>query len=102
LVLLDLSHRLKLFFVVAGQVFNIMGGRNELNLVYLPNNFAGILCLVIFLANISGFVVKETMRVSHPSDSSEKYSSNQIKQTTTYIVSSLDIFLGGASLAITN
>lgn len=57
--MLNLSHSLVLFWIVAWKVFDLLVGRNEVNLVLLANDFACKLGLVILLANVPRLVVEK-------------------------------------------
>jgi hypothetical protein len=74
LILLNLCHGFELFFIIAGQVFNIMRWGNELDLIHLSDNFTRILGLIVLLTYIARFIVEQTMGVTHPGHTAEKYS----------------------------
>ena len=50
--------------------------RNEVDLVLLTDYFTGILCFIVLFTNISGFVIEQAVRVTHPSNTPEKYTKN--------------------------
>ena len=52
-----------------------MGGwGDEFDGVGLANDFAYVLGLEVLLTDVAGFIVEEAVRVTHPSDASEKNS----------------------------
>lgn len=61
LILLDLRHGFELFFIIAGEVFNIMRGRNELNLIDLPDDLARVLRLIVLLTYIPRLIVEQAV-----------------------------------------
>lgn len=65
-VLLDLGHGLELLTVVAGEVLDVVGRRNELDLVDLADDLARVLGLVVLLADVARLVVEQPVRVAHP------------------------------------
>jgi hypothetical protein len=78
----DLRHRFEFLVVVAGQLLDLLVGRNEVDLVLLADNLACEFGLVVFLANVARFVVEEAVRVSHPRHTPEEHSTQQ--QISTY------------------
>ena len=64
----DLCHNFGLLLHLTEEIFYLLGGLDELDLVLLTNNLAWKLCLVVLFAYISALVVEQSVRVPHPRD----------------------------------
>lgn len=64
----DLCHNFGLLLRLTEEIFYLLGGLDELDLVLLTNNLAWELRFVVLLAYVPALVVEQSVRVPHPRD----------------------------------
>lgn len=72
IILFNLSQCEHLVFLVAWKFFNGSCRRDKFNRIGLSYDFADVLSLEILLTDIARLVIKKSMRITHPCDTSEE------------------------------